>query len=92
MSELGMVRIAGGSEVLLQGSCSNQLSTKTAERADQLRRDMAGAGGITTPAEVKETAVSSAEKYINEREQKRSLKGSIYRNRGYNSTDKGLFT
>ncbi len=48
MSELGMVRIAGGSEVLLQGNVSDQLEHKTAERADPLRRDMAGAGGITT--------------------------------------------
>lgn len=90
MSELGMVRIAGGSEVLLQGNVSDQLEHKTAERADQLRRDMAGAGGITTPAEVKKP-LSSAEKYINEREQKR-LKGfDIPKHRGYNSTDKGLF-
>ena len=90
MSELGMVRIAGGSEVLLQGNVSDQLEHKTAERADQLRRDMAGAGGITTPAEVKKPQ-SSAEKYINEREQKR-LKGfDIPKHRGYNSTDKGLF-
>ena len=90
MSELGMVRIAGGSEVLLQGDVSDQLEHKTAERVDQLRRDMAGAGGITTPAEVKKP-LSSAEKYINEREQKR-LKGfDIPKHRGYNSTDKGLF-
>lgn len=90
MSELGMVRIAGGSEVLLQGNVSDQLEHKTAERADQLRRDLAGAGGITTPAEVKKP-LSSAEKYINEREQKR-LKGfDIPKHRGYNSTDKGLF-
>lgn len=90
MSELGMVRIAGGSEVLLQGNVSDQLEHKTAERADQLRWDMAGAGGITTPAEVKKPQ-SSAEKYINEREQKR-LKGfDIPKHRRYNSTDKGLF-
>lgn len=90
MSELGMVRIAGGSEVLLPGNVPDQLEHKTAERTDQLRRDMAGAGGITTPAEVKKP-LSSAEKYINEREQKR-LKGfDIPKHRGYNSTDKGLF-
>jgi len=88
MSELGMVRIAGGSEVLLQGNVSDQLEHKTAERADQLRRDMAGAGGITTPAEVKKP-LSSAEKYINEREQKRQNGFDIPKHRGYNVSDTG---
>ncbi len=46
-----MVRIAGGSEVLLQSNVSDQLEgTKQPNVLIQLRRDMAGAG-ITTPAE-----------------------------------------
>ncbi|EKQ8286778.1 relaxase/mobilization nuclease domain-containing protein [Salmonella enterica] len=90
MSELGMVRIAGGSKVLLQGNVSDQLEHKTAEHSHQLRRDMVGAGGITTPAEVKKS-LSSAEKYISEREEKRFKGFDIPKHRVYNSTDKGLF-
>jgi hypothetical protein len=90
MSELGMVRIAGGSEVLLPGNVSDQLEHKTTERTDQLRRNISGTGRINVP-EQSADQITGAEHYISEREQKR-LKGfDIPKHRGYNSSDKGLF-
>lgn len=90
MSELSMVRIAGGSEVLLPGNVPDKLEHQTTECADQLRRNIPGAGGVITPAENKKPQ-SGAEKYINEREQKRLKLFDIPKYRGYNSSDKGLF-
>ncbi|EBM5962848.1 conjugal transfer protein TraI [Salmonella enterica] len=90
MSELSMVRIAGRSEVLLPGYVSDQLEHQATERADQLRRNISGAGGIT-PTQQTKTALTGAEKYVSEREEKRRKGFDIPKHRGYNSTDKGQY-
>lgn len=90
MSELSMVRIAGGSEVLLPGNVPDKLEHQATERVDQLRRNIPGAGGINTPEQVTQS-LTGAQKYVAEREEKR-LKGfDIPKHRRYNSTDKGQY-
>ncbi len=80
--ELGMVRIAGKEvKCYCRVMFLTSWSTKTAERADQLRRDMAGAGGITTPAEVKKPLIVL--KNISMNVSKNALKGfDIPKHRG----------
>lgn len=90
MSELSMVRIAGGSEVLLPGNVPDKLEHQATERVDQLRRNIPGPGGINTPEQVTQS-LTGAQKYVAEREEKR-LKGfDIPKHRRYNSTDKGQY-
>ncbi|ECZ0744865.1 relaxase/mobilization nuclease domain-containing protein [Salmonella enterica] len=90
MSELSMVRIAGGSEVLLPGNVPDKLEHQATERVDQLRRNIPGAGGINTPEQVTQS-LTGAQKYVAEREEKR-LKGfDIPKHRRYNSADKGQY-
>lgn len=90
MSELSMVRIAGGSEVLLPGNVPDKLEHQATERVDQLRRNIPGAGGINTPEQVTQS-LTGAQKYVAEREEKR-LKGfDIPKHRRYNSKDKGQY-
>ncbi|HAT3955925.1 TPA: relaxase/mobilization nuclease domain-containing protein [Kluyvera ascorbata] len=90
LSELSMVRIAGRSEVLLPGNVHDQLEHQTAERVDQLRRNIPGAGGINPGSQPVRT-LTAAEKYISEREQKRLKWFDIPKHRGYTSEDKGQF-
>ncbi len=90
MSELSMVRITGGSEVLLPGNVPDKLEHQTTQRADQLRRNLSGTGGVNTPVQVTKPATAT-DKYVSEREEKR-LKGfDIPKHRRYNSTDKGQY-
>lgn len=70
LSSLGVVRIAGRSEVLLPGDVSRQLEHERTKPAHSLRRGVSGAGERLTV----NNQVSSADKYITERESKR-LKG-----------------
>jgi hypothetical protein len=64
LSELGLVRIASGTEVLLPGHVPGHVEQQGAAADHTLRRAVPGAGRITPP-------LAAADKYIVEREQKR---------------------
>lgn len=70
LSELGVVRFAGGGEVLLPGDVPHHLEQRGAAPDHPLRRGVAGAGGLRagrmTPAQR-----AAAGRYIAEREEKR---------------------
>lgn len=64
LSKLGLVRIAGGSEVLLPSDVSDHLEQYGAESDNALRRNVFRSG-------VTDEHIAAAKKYIGEREQKR---------------------
>jgi hypothetical protein len=66
MSELGVVRIASGSEVLLPRDVPRHLEQQRAQPDHALRRDVLGSGRL------KPAQLAAADKYIAEREAKRS--------------------
>ncbi len=78
LSELGVVRIANRSQVLLPRNVSGDLEHKGKERADTLRRDSIRAG-ITTET------LASAKAYVAEREEKRNKGFDISAHRVYDS-------
>ncbi|MDX6018613.1 TraI/MobA(P) family conjugative relaxase [Shewanella indica] len=69
LSELGVVRVASGGEVLLPRDVPSNLEQQGAKPDNQLRRPLSGARAGVTPE-----ALAAAAKYIAEREAKR-LKG-----------------
>lgn len=72
LSELGVVRIASGSEVLLQGDVPGDVEQHRAQSIDPLRRAVFGPG-------ITDDHIAAMEKYIAERESKR-LKGFDIKN------------
>lgn len=83
LSQLGMVRVTSGSEMLLPGDVPHHLVNQGASADHSMRRD--GAGRVV------DTAHAAAEKYIAEREQKRASGFDIAKHRRYDGTDRGDF-
>ncbi|EFG2528785.1 TPA: relaxase/mobilization nuclease domain-containing protein [Escherichia coli] len=90
MSELGMVRFTGRSEVLLPGNVSDHLEYQRAQHNDQLRRNPLG-GGVTATTAEQNKPLTGADKYVAEREEKRRKGFDIPKHRRYNSSDKGQY-
>lgn len=84
LSELGVVRIAGGSEVLLSRDVPGHMEQQGTQPDNTLRRGVFGAG-------VKPEQIAAAEKYIDEREQKRFKIYDIPKHFLYNGQN-GTFT
>ena len=82
LSELGVVRFASRSEVLLSGNVSGVMEQQRTQPDNRLRRDILGAGTIT-PGQ------AAADKYIAERENKRLIIGDITKHTRYNHFDSG---
>ena len=93
LSQLGLVRIASGSEVLLPGHVPDHLEHPGAQPDDGLRRGLArpgvaalvGRAGLA-PAS---SALEAVDKYIAEREEKRLKIFDIPKHRRYNEDDSG---
>ena len=83
LSELGVVRIADGTEVLLPGDVPNHMEQQRTEPDNAMRRDIHRAG--ITPKQ-------AAENYISEREEKRIKGISIPLHRHYMQGDEGSTT
>ncbi|WP_026130401.1 TraI/MobA(P) family conjugative relaxase [Methylotuvimicrobium buryatense] len=83
LSQLGVVRIAGGSEVLLPRDVSGHLEQQGAKPDNALRRGVSGAS-------VSPEQITAAKKYIDEREQKRLKINDIPKHNLYNG-QKGAF-
>ncbi|EPE6923628.1 TraI/MobA(P) family conjugative relaxase [Escherichia coli] len=66
LSQLGVVRIAGGAEMLLPRDVPGHVEQQGAEPAHALRRGVSGPGRGLKPEQI-----AAAEKYVAEREQKR---------------------
>lgn len=77
LSKLGLVRIAGGSEVLLPRDVSDHMEQYGAESDNALRRNVFRSG-------VTEDPIAAAKKYIDEREQKRLKLYDITKHSLYN--------
>jgi hypothetical protein len=84
LSELGVVRIAGGSEVLLSRDVPGHVEQQGTQSDNTLRRGVFGSG-------VKPEQIAAAEKYIDEREQKRFKIYDIPKHFLYNGQN-GTFT
>jgi hypothetical protein len=78
MSELGVVRIASGSEVLLPRDVPRHLERQGAQPDHALRRGVLGSGRL------KPAQLAAADKYIAEREGKRSKGVDIPKHSLYN--------
>lgn len=81
LSQLGVVQLAHGSEVLLPRDVPRHLEQQGTQRDNGLRRDIHRAGGVT--------ASRAADKHIAEREAKRTEKFDITNKRRYNERDEG---
>jgi hypothetical protein len=93
LSQLGLVRIASGSEVLLPGHVPDHLEHPGAQPDDGLRRGLARPGvaavaGRAGPAPAS-SALAAVDKYIAEREEKRLAIFDIPKHRRYNENDSG---
>ncbi len=94
LSQLGLVCIASGSEVLLPGHVPDHLEHPGAQPDDGLRRSLARPGvaavvGRTGSAPVP-SALAAVDKYIAEREEKRLTIFDIPNHRRYNESDSGV--
>ena len=83
LSELGVVRIKEGGEMLLPGAVSGHLEQPGAQSDNALRRRVSR-GGLAPPS------FSAADQYIEEREQKRLKILDIMEHRRYNEADAGV--
>lgn len=83
LSALGLVQLAGRSEVLLPRDVSRHLEQQGTQSDNQLRRNLFGSG-------VKPEAVAAAEKYISERESKRAKGFDIPKHSRYTDGAGGL--
>lgn len=77
LSELGVVHIAGRSEVLLPSHVPGHMEQQGTKPANSVRRDIFGAGRVTPPN-------LAADKYIAEREEKRAKGFDIPKHSRYN--------
>jgi len=94
MSKLGVVQFTQGSEVLLQSNVSHNVVEQRSERDKQLRWSLSRAGGLTEskdPEYKEKSALKSVDKYINERNTKRTVFNDISKHYAFNSTDAGLY-
>lgn len=82
LSNLDVVRIASGSEMLLPGHVSNRLEQQGTQPDNALRRPISRAG-------LDAAAIAAADQYIEEREQKRIKIVDISKYRRYNEADIG---
>jgi hypothetical protein len=83
LSELGLVRLASGSEVLLSGHVSDHMEQQRTQSADSVRRGLSGAGLIGT-------GTDAANKYIQERETARLKIFDIPKHTLYNPENSGI--
>lgn len=83
LSALGLVQLAGRSEVLLPRDVSRHLEQQGTQPDNQLRRNLFGPG-------VKPEAAAAAEKYISERESKRAKGFDIPKHSRYTDGAGGL--
>jgi len=83
LSQLGVVQLAKGGEVLLSGDVSRNMEHQGAQSDNGLRRRVSGAG-VTSPA------MQAVDKYIAERELKRQKIADIPLHRRYHHKDEGL--
>lgn len=81
LSQLGVVRIASGSEVLLPSDVHAHMGHQGTEPHNGMRRGVFGAGGIADIADPKASAI---EKYVAERESKRVQGFDIPKHSRYN--------
>lgn len=90
LSQLGVVHLAIGGEVLLPGDVPHNVVKQGAQPDHGMRRDVSGAGtgGLTLPRIVP-TVLSPAQRYIAEREGKRNQGFDIPKHRPYNEQDAG---
>jgi hypothetical protein len=91
LSQLGMVCIASGSEVLLPGHVPDHLEHPGAQPDDGLRRGLArpGVAAVAGRAGTSHSALAAVDKYIAEREEKRLAIFDIPKHRRYNENDSG---
>ena len=82
LSQLGVVQLAHGSEVLLPCHVSRHMEQQGTQRDNGLRRDVRGSGRISA-------ATPAADKYIAEREGKRAVGSDIPKHRRYTERDGG---
>lgn len=78
LSQLGVVRIANGSEVLLPRDVHTHMGNEGTEPHHGMRRSVFGAGGIVDPK------VAAVSKYVAEREAKRLQGFDITKHSSYN--------
>jgi hypothetical protein len=84
LSQLGVVRIDGGTEVLLPRDVPRELEQQRAASLDRVRRE------VSWPGKIAEAAASAADKYIEEREEKREKGVDISKHSRYiDRTDGG---
>ncbi len=83
LSELGVVRIASRSEVLLPGHVPGHLGQQGTQSDNSLRRDVFGSGIVTA-------GQAAAEKYIAERENKRLILYDIPKHTLYSYINDGV--
>lgn len=77
LSQLGVVRIDSGSEVLLPRDVPRDLEQQSATGSDRVRRD------VSWPREIAAAAVTAADKYIAEREETRKKRVDISKHSRY---------
>lgn len=82
LSQLGLVRIDSGGEVLLPRDVSRHVEQQGAEPAHALRRPVPGAGRVTPPQ-------TPANKFIAERESKRAKGLDVPAHRLHSDADRG---
>jgi len=82
LSQLGVVRLAGGSQVLLPSDVPNHMEHEGAKRTEPVRRPDVG---VSAPAPADRAAAT----YIAEREKKREYGFDIKKHRRYNDRDAG---
>ena len=87
LSELGLVQLAKGSEVLLPGHVLGDVEHQGAKSTDRVRRDVSRAGIEGEQPTI--SARQAANKYITEREEKRLQGFDIPNHKLYNKADEG---
>lgn len=83
LSQLSVVQLARGSEVLLPGDVPRYVEQQRTQRDNELRRDIPGSGGLSK-------GTLAADKYIAEHEHKRVNVSDITKNRRYHDHDEGI--
>lgn len=87
LSQLSVVRIAGGSEMLLPRDVSHNVEQQRAKSDTELRRPILGGGGVNK-TKYTENQVAAVEKYVSERESKRAKGFDISQHLRYNGDAK----
>lgn len=82
LSELGVVRIASGGEMLLPSHVPGHMEQQGAKPDNSVRRDIFGTGVVASP-------IIAADKYIAEREEKRAKGFDIPKHSRYNDGNDG---